>query len=320
MRAGGAGKRNQQKRTDLEAAAAELGRRVDELERDRLEVLARLGHLERLADGDDALLDAGDGALEHEEVVVDVAVAHKAAEGRDRLFGQVGLGRGALRVCARADAVDLLVELGTVVVTVLTCACDREHDVGRVPGANARDLAEATVRLARELLGAPTVGDTLEAVALGDGDDIDVLVLLEERRDLDGLLKVRLGKLDLVGDRAAVDLDLHQVGLLLLEASLADLGVREHAHDRAVLGDALKVARLVALGVLGGVLGESLLLGAVPILVEAALDLLREVLGPDGRERAQATGRLDVANDADDDHGRSVDDGDGLDDLLLVHL
>jgi len=44
------------------------------------------------------------------------------------------------------------------------------------------------------------------------------------------------------------------------------------------------------------------------------------VLGPHGGERAEAARGLDVADDADGDHGRGLDDGGGLDDLLLVHL
>lgn len=44
------------------------------------------------------------------------------------------------------------------------------------------------------------------------------------------------------------------------------------------------------------------------------------MFGPDGRERAEAARGFDVTNDTDDDHRRSLDDGDGFDDFLLVHL
>ena len=106
-----------------------------------------------------------------------------------------------------------------------------------------------------------------------------------------------MAELDLVGDGAAVDLDLHKVGLLLLKGGLADLSVRKDADDGAVLLDALELAgdgRAAVLGVLLGVLGEGLLLALVPVLVEAALDLVAQVLSPDGGERAQAAGSLDV--------------------------
>jgi len=144
--------------------------------------------------------------LDHDPVVLDDAVADKAADRGDGLVGDVELGRGRRLVAGLADAVDLLVELGAVVVTVLTGAGDRVHDLGRVPGTDASNLAETLVGLARELLGTPTVRHTLETVTLGDGDDVDVLVLLEDGRDVERLLKVRLGELDLVGDGATVDL------------------------------------------------------------------------------------------------------------------
>ena len=89
--------------------------------------------------------------------------------------------------------------------------------------------------LAWQASGTPTVSDTLETVTRSDTNDVDDLVLLKDGRNVDGLLKVRLGKLDLVGDGATVDLDLHQVSLLLLEAGLADLSVSQDTDDRAVL-------------------------------------------------------------------------------------
>jgi hypothetical protein len=94
------------------------------------------------------------------------------------------------------------------------------------------------------------------------------------------------------------------VGLLLLKRGLADLGVGEHTDDSAVLLDALEFAGdgdTALLGVLLGVLGESLLLALVPVLVEATLDLVAQMLSPNGGERAKTTGSLDVTNDTDRD-------------------
>jgi hypothetical protein len=69
-----------------------------------------------------------------------------------------------------------------------------------------------------------------------------------------------------------------------------------------------------------GVVGKGFLLAAVPVLVESALDLIREVRSPDSGEGPKTTGSLDVADDTDDDEWRSLDDSDGLDNLTLVHL
>ena len=73
---------------------------------------------QRLANGNNTLLRAGDRALEHEVVVLDDTVVREAAHGRDRLLGDVVLGGRVAVVAAETDAVDLLVDLGTVVVTV----------------------------------------------------------------------------------------------------------------------------------------------------------------------------------------------------------
>ena len=99
---------------------AELRGGVDELEGNLLEVPAGGVDHERLADGDDALLGTRDGALEHQVVVLDDTVVREATHGRDRLLGDVVLRGRVAVVAAEADAVDLLVDLGTVVVTVCT--------------------------------------------------------------------------------------------------------------------------------------------------------------------------------------------------------
>lgn len=218
------------------------------------------------------------------------------------LLGDIKISGGVTLIRALANAEDLVVARGTVVVTHLTGTGNSPLDVTRVPSTDTSNLTQTLVSLTGQLLGAPTAGDTLETVTLGDGNDIDHLVLLEDTVDLNGLLEQVAGKVNLVGNGATVDLNLHQVGLLLLERGLADLGVGEDTDDGAVLLDALKLTGdggTVLLSVLLGVLGEGLLLALVPVLVEAALDLVAQVLSPDSGERAETTGGLDVTDNTD---------------------
>ncbi len=124
-------------------------------------------------------------------------------------------------------------------------------------------------------------------MTFGNGDAIYHLVLLEDRVDLHRLLEETLAKVDLVRNAAAVNLDLHQMGLLLFQRRLADLGVCENTDHSAVLLDTLELtvngfARV--LGVLLSVFGEGLLLGLVPIFVEATLNFIAEMFGPDSGE------------------------------------
>jgi len=128
-----------------------------------------------------------------------------------------------LGVDASTDAVDLLVDLGTVVVTLLTSTGHGGGHTRRMPGSNTGHLAQTLVGLAGQLLGVPTRGDTLETLTLGHGDAVDHLVLAEHVADLDGFLQMLASPLDLVLDGAAVKLDLHDMGLLLALLDQADL-------------------------------------------------------------------------------------------------
>jgi hypothetical protein len=306
----------------LESAVTVLGRGVDELEVEGLVVRAAGSSDDGLSHGDHALLAASNAALEHNPVLVDNTVVGEATHGGDALLGEVVLGRGGGSITLLADTQDALVDLGSVVVAHLTGAGASVANAGRVPGTDTGDLTQTTVGLAGQAGDAPTGHHTIVTLTLGDGADINSLTLSEDGGDSELLLEKLLAEVDLGGDRATVDLDLEKVRDLAAQVHLADLGVAQGAHNSAVVGDAVKL-ELNILGLLSGslgVLGEGFLLGSVPVLVEATLELVTQVAGPDGGQGAQTGGGLDVADQTDDDHGRGLQDGDGLDGLLLVQL
>ena len=205
----------------------------------------------------------------------------------------------------------------------MTSTGNGEHDLGGMPGTDTGNLSETLVGFPWELLGSPTVSNTLETVTLGNGNNIDVLVFFKDGGDINGLLKEIVCVVDLVGDGSTVQLDLHEVSLLLTQASLADLSVGKNADNSTVFADALKLtsSRLVTvLGVLLGVAGESLLLRSVPVLVEPSPDFFGKVRSPDGGEGAEAAGSLNVSNDANNNDGGCLYNGDSLDNLTFVHF
>lgn len=306
----------------LESTLTELRSSVDPLQVDLLQSSSGGVNVQGLSQGDNSLLDTWDGTLQQHKVVVDQTVSDETTQWVDGLLGSVELGGTVRGIGTGTNSVNLVVDRGSVVVTVLTGSGDGPVNVGWVPSTNTGNLSQTSVGLSWQLLGTPSVGDTLETVTLGDGNDIDHLVLLENRVDGDGLLKVLLGPVDLVLDGTTVDLDLSEVGLLLGQWGLLDLGVDQSSDDGGVLGDSgqLTVDLLTVLRVLGGVLGESLLLGLVPVLVESSSDFLRKVLSPDGGQRSQASWGLDVTDKSDNNQRWGVDDGGSLDNLTLVHL
>jgi len=75
--------------------------------------------------------------------------------------------------------------------------------------------------------------------------------------------------------------------------------------------------------VLGGsllVLGEGLLLGVLPVLIESSDGVFVQLVGPDGGQGSETSWGFDVSDDSDNDHGWGFDDGDSLNDFLLVQL
>lgn len=154
---------------------------------------------------------------------------------------------------------------------------------------------------------------------------VDHLVVCEDICHFELLLELAVSVINFLSDAATVDLDLHDVGLVLAEVKLADLGSAEHAHDRTVFFYAGKVALDGILVILRElvtvrVLGESLPLCAHPILVHSALDFSVEVLSPDGGEGTEAARSLDVADESDNLHRRALNDGQSVDNVLLDHL
>lgn len=114
-----------------------------------------------------------------------------------------------------------------------------------------------------KLLRTPSTRHARETMTLGDSDAVYHLVLLKYRADFDWLLEKALSEVHLLSHGASVDLNLHEMGFLLLERSFADLSVGKDTDDGAVLLYTLEFAidRLgVVLGVLLGVFREGLLL------------------------------------------------------------
>lgn len=172
------------------------------------------------------------------------------------------------------------------------------------------------------MLDAVSLDDALGSLTTSDTNDIDVFVLCEYLIDGDLLLEQVPCELHLLFGSASVHLDLEDVVLLLSEVQSIHISVNDGSNDRAVFDNSLelKVLVLCALGQLGVVLGEGLLLGIHPVLVESPEGVLGELGGPNGGQGSEASGSLDVADKTDDSDGRSLNDGNWLDGLLLVEL
>lgn len=72
---------------------------------------------------------------------------------------------------------------------------------------------------------------TLESFSLGDTNDVDHLVFSEDLLDGDLLFEMLTGKVDFVSDGSTVQLDFHDVSLLLTAFQKGLLGVTDHTDN-----------------------------------------------------------------------------------------
>jgi len=306
----------------LEAAVTVLRGGVDELDVEWLQVASLGSGDNALPESNRSLAGTANTSLDHNPVLIHLTVVGESSNRGNGLLGQINLSGTALLVSLLADAQHPLVDLSTVVVALLTGACNSGADTGRMPRPDTCDLTETTVSLTRKTGDTPTADHTLSTVSAGGGTDIENFTLAEDGIDCDLLLEEVLGKVNLLGDLPSVELNLKKVSDLLAELQLADLGVGKNAHDLAVLLDTLKL-KFDILGLLStllSVLGESLSLGAIPVLVESALDLIRQVTSPHSGEGTKTIRGLNISDNTDNSHRRGLKDGNSLNSVLLVKL
>ena len=126
-----------------------LGRCVDELEVDRLEVRSSGGGDNTLAQSDGSLSRSSHASLDDQEVFIHDTVVRESSDWSDPLLGEIGIGRCRHGVILLADAEHSLVDLSAVVVTLLTSTRHVELNTRWMPCTNASHLSQASVGLSR---------------------------------------------------------------------------------------------------------------------------------------------------------------------------
>jgi len=134
-----------------------------------------------------------------------------------------------------ANLVNLLVHLSPVVVTILASTGNSVGNPSRMPGTNTGNLAETPVGLAGKAGDTPTSDHTLITLTLGNTNDVNHLILLEHSVNRNLLLEELVAIVHLVSNGTAIDLNLHEVSLLLLQTlHLPNLKCRNE-HEYASL-------------------------------------------------------------------------------------
>merc|ERR1711957_468158 len=223
----------------LEATMSHLRCSIDELELDWFHCCSGSLVEERFSESDTSLLWATDTSLDHEVVVLYQTVMDETSNWVDRFVGDINFGSGVVTdflavdgVVSGSDAVDLLVDLGTVMVSLLT--------------------------LSGKLLCVPSRSDSMVTSTLGDTNNIDHLSLGEYGVDSNIFLEVGSDPVDLLANGTSVDLDFDEMCLLLTEGKTLHLGVADGSdgsrvfleHSQVTLDGLFTVFGLPSLGCL----------------------------------------------------------------------
>merc|ERR1719410_2977428 len=247
----------------LEPSMTALGRGVDELQCDFLVRLAAHLRKKSFSEGDDALTLAHSGSLEHDPVLVDHTEVRETSQRSNGFFSQIVLGHSIVLVLLQilTDAVNLLVDLGTMMVTHLTRSGNLPLHSGWVPGTDTSNLSQATVGLAHQPCHSPAGDDTLNSLTLGHTQRVDHLVLCKDISDFHSLLEQIPDEVNLLSSGATIHLNLLDVRLLRPDLHLTDLCVADSTHNSAELFDALQLGRHGLLAVLARVCPSLLVFG-----------------------------------------------------------
>jgi len=309
----------------LESTVTNLTGGIDELKVDLFKSSSTDLRNQTLSDEEGSLLGTNTATLDDDEILLDDTVMGETTQRSDGLFGQIGSSGGVVSTTfvsnTNTDSVDFLVHFSSMMVTQLTSSGNGESYSGRMPSSDTSDLSETSMGLSGKSLSSESGSDTFVSLTLGNTENISHFIRVEDLGNSNFLFEVGLGEVDLLGDITTVNLDFHDVSLLLSEVEFIQLSVDDNSDNLTVFLDSFKLAfNILGVRPFLGVLSESLLLGVHPVLIESSLELDGQVLGPDGGKGSETSGGFDITNNTADNNGGSFEDGTGFDDFLLVEL
>ena len=152
-----------------------------------------------------------------------------------------------------------------------------------------------------------------------DAHSINLVLLLEDGSHSELLLELLGGKINLVSDASAIDLDLHNDRALHAQRGKVGLSVGQQTYNAALLFHLTQLLfNKVRLRGLGLILRKSSILLLTSTVADATLDRVCDVSSIYSGADFDTAGSADVTNHTKTNHRWRVDDGSLVNDSLVV--
>ena len=192
-----------------------------------------------LSQGGKPLLKSNAATLQHDEILFHLPLVRESTHGCNSLISQIIICGCAilneLHVILGTLPVDPFIDLSLVVASLLTNSWYGELEPARTPGFNASKLSQTLVSLPWQFLSVPLASRALEPVTVGHFNDINHFILNKDSANRNFFLKVFPSKVDLISNGSAIQLNLHDMSLLLPVSEDLHLNVHDRADGSAIL-------------------------------------------------------------------------------------
>lgn len=165
------------------------------------------------------LFGSNNTTFNHNEIVIDFSVMRESSHRGDDFIGQISIS-GSIVVASSSnsftDSIDFFVLFGSVVITEMTSSGNSPSNTRRVPRSDTSNFSVPSVRFLLQVFNTESFDDSLEPFTLGDSQDIQHFVRLEDRVHSHFFFEKTEGPVNFFSNRvSSVHLDLHDVVFLL---------------------------------------------------------------------------------------------------------
>lgn len=154
----------------------------------------------------------------------------ETSKGSDFFISNILLGVTRVSVLSVRNSVDLFVHFSSVVITKLTGSGNCEGNSGWVPSSNTSDFSKTSMGFLLKVSNTESLDNSSNSLTLGNSEDIDHLILIENSIDLYFLFEKFVCEIDFLGDGSSVNLNFNDVIFLLSEVKFIHLGVGNNSN------------------------------------------------------------------------------------------